>query len=163
MACATLKRSFHEANAFEPSPKRRRCTSGSILSQTASPDIMAQSQCSTFAQATTPTRPDELTSSIRSEWKRLARRRKILESDEIDESPSGAPVDESRTKEPAIFTLKQVKMIIERLWKEREQHIREEYEKVLSEKLAEQYESFVKFSQDHLQKKFSGDSISYVS
>ena len=45
-------------------------------------------------------------------------------------------MDESRTKEPAIFTLKQVKMIIERLWKEREQHIREEYEKVLSEKLA---------------------------
>jgi hypothetical protein len=54
-------------------------------------------------------------------------------------------------------------MIVERLWKEREEQVREEYDRVLSDRLAEQYDAFVRFNRDYLQRRFAGDSISYVS
>lgn len=51
--------------------------------------------------------------------------------------------------------------------KERETEIREEYDRVLTLKLAEQYDAFVKFTQDQLQKRFEANAapsckISYV-
>jgi hypothetical protein len=42
--------------------------------------------------------------------------------------------------------------------KERETEIREEYDRVLTLKLAEQYDAFVKFTQDQLQKRFEANS-----
>lgn len=50
MACVTLKRTFHELNNLEPSPKRRRC-GGPASAPSTPPEIMAQphsSSCSTF-------------------------------------------------------------------------------------------------------------------
>lgn len=51
----------------------------------------------------------------------------------------------------------QVSMICERMLKERETEIREEYDRVLTYKLAEQYDAFVKFTHDQLQKRFSSN------
>lgn len=63
-----------------------------------------------------------------------------------------------------LFTFKQVSMICERMLKERESQIREQYNSVLTCKMAEQYEAFLKFNHDQIQKRFSGDSVaSYVS
>ena len=42
--------------------------------------------------------------------------------------------------------------------KERETEIREEYDRVLTLKLAEQYDAFVKFTQDQLQKRFEANA-----
>lgn len=53
-----------------------------------------------------------------------------------------------------VFTFKQVSLICERLLREQEQSIREEYDKVLETKLAEQYDTFVKFTYDQIQKRF---------
>lgn len=49
-------------------------------------------------------------------------------------------------------------LICERMLKERETEIREEYDRVLTLKLAEQYDAFVKFTQDQLQKRFEANS-----
>ena len=42
--------------------------------------------------------------------------------------------------------------------KERETEIREEYDRVLTLKLAEQYDAFVKFTHDQLQKRFEANA-----
>ena len=47
--------------------------------------------------------------------------------------------------------------------REREEALREEYDKVLSEKLAEQYDAFVKFTYDQIQRRLNDRPMSYVS
>jgi len=67
-------------------------------------------------------------------------------------------------REQPIFTFKQVGLICEKLLREREAQLREEYDKVLGQKLAEQYDTFVKFTYDQIQKRFdSGSTPSYLS
>uniref|UniRef100_A0A2K5Q1Q9 Akirin-2 n=1 Tax=Cebus imitator TaxID=2715852 RepID=A0A2K5Q1Q9_CEBIM len=57
-------------------------------------------------------------------------------------------------KEQPLFTLRQVGMICERLLKEREEKVREEYEEILNTKLAEQYDAFVKFTHDQIMRRY---------
>jgi len=67
-------------------------------------------------------------------------------------------------RDQPLFTFRQVGLICERLLKEREQDIRQEYDKILAAKLAEQYDAFVKFTYDHVQRRFERESIpSYLS
>lgn len=66
-------------------------------------------------------------------------------------------------KDTPLFTFKQVSLVCERMLKEREEAIRQEYDKVLTCKLAEQYEAFLKFNHDQIQKIFSESPASYVS
>nr|XP_013035563.1 akirin-2 [Anser cygnoides] len=66
-------------------------------------------------------------------------------------------------KEQPLFTLRQVGMICERLLKEREEKIREEYEEILTTKLAEQYDAFVKFTHDQIMRRYGEQPASYVS
>ena len=64
---------------------------------------------------------------------------------------SSAQIQNSSTP---VFTFKQVGLICERLLRDQETQIREEYDKVLETKLAEQYDTFVKFTYDQIQKRF---------
>ncbi|CAG2181947.1 unnamed protein product, partial [Oppiella nova] len=67
-------------------------------------------------------------------------------------------------RDAPLFTFRQVGLICERVLKERETQIRQEYDEVLNTKLAEQYETFVKFTYDQIQKRFEANSIpSYLS
>uniref|UniRef100_A0A286XBB1 Akirin-2 n=1 Tax=Cavia porcellus TaxID=10141 RepID=A0A286XBB1_CAVPO len=66
-------------------------------------------------------------------------------------------------KEQPLFTLRQVGMICERLLKEREEKVREEYEEILSAKLSEQYDAFVKFTHDQIMRRYGEQPASYVS
>lgn len=45
-------------------------------------------------------------------------------------------------------------MICERMLNERETQLREEYDRILNMKLSEQYDAFVKFSNDQLHRRF---------
>jgi hypothetical protein len=49
-------------------------------------------------------------------------------------------------------------MLCERLLKEREIAIRSEYDQVLTAKLAEQYDAFVKFTYDQIQQRFESSA-----
>nr|KAF6461372.1 akirin 2 [Molossus molossus] len=64
-------------------------------------------------------------------------------------------------KEQPLFTLRQVGMICERLLKEREEKVREEYEEILNTKLAEQYDAFVKFTHDQIMRRYGEQPASY--
>lgn len=66
-------------------------------------------------------------------------------------------------KDVPLFTFRQVALICERMVKEREEQLREMYDKVLTTKMAEQYEAFLKFNHDQIRRGFSGSEASYVS
>lgn len=65
--------------------------------------------------------------------------------------------------ELATFTMKQVQLICARLLREQEEKLRQEYEQILQNKLAEQYETFVQFTNDQVHRRFEDMSLSYVS
>lgn len=67
-----------------------------------------------------------------------------------------------KNPEKALFTFKQVQMICERMLKEREDALREQYDAVLTTKLAEQYDAFVKFTYDQIQRRYEA-APSYLS
>lgn len=83
---------------------------------------------------------DQVTASIHQEWRRLQRRRHrrvpCPSSPEMSAFSSYSPGSSPPRKEQPLFTLKQVTLICERMLKEREAQITEEYDKVLREKLA---------------------------
>ncbi|XP_055335116.1 akirin-2-like isoform X2 [Paramacrobiotus metropolitanus] len=71
---------------------------------------------------------------------------------------------ECASKEDAIFNSPQVRSLCDRLLKEREIEIRSEYDRLLSSKLSEQYETFVKFAQDQITRKTQpAEDFSYYS
>ncbi|KAK9717675.1 hypothetical protein QE152_g23605 [Popillia japonica] len=72
-----------------------------------------------------------------------------------DGSSSGGETTESPRSEKPLFTFKQVGLICERMLREKESEIREEYDNVLTAKLAEQYDAFVKFTYDQIQKNYA--------
>lgn len=49
-------------------------------------------------------------------------------------------------------------MICERMLKEREEKLREQYDSVLTNKLAEQYDAFVKFTYDQIQRRWQSEA-----
>ncbi|XP_019851260.1 PREDICTED: akirin-2-like isoform X2 [Amphimedon queenslandica] len=67
------------------------------------------------------------------------------------------------SKDQPLFTMKQVTMICQRMLKEREETLKAEYDKILSAKLLEQYDAFVKFSHDQVERRFAESAFSYVS
>ncbi|KAM9778448.1 akirin-2 [Syngnathus typhle] len=178
MACgATLKRTLD----FDPlmsqaSPKRRRCAP--IRSPVSSPQKYLRLEPSPFGQVSSRLTTEQILHNIKQEYKRLKRRNLDTYFQQVDgfstldllnvpsaSSPSGSCSGASSPtkKEQPLFSLRQVGMICERLLKEREDNIREEYDEILTTKLAEQYDAFVKFTHDQLMRRFGEQPASYVS
>lgn len=177
MACATLKRTHDWDPLHSPSgrsPKRRRCMPFSV-SPPAPPTRAHQINPSPFGDVPPKLTSEEIAANIREEMRRLQRRKQLCfqgaECSSPTEgcSPVGSPSQHTggllspvRRDQP-LFTFRQVGLICERMMKERESQIREEYDHVLSTKLAEQYDTFVKFTYDQIQKRFEGATPSYLS
>ncbi|XP_020895671.1 akirin-2 [Exaiptasia diaphana] len=167
MACATLKRSYEFDPLLSPQPssKRRRCIPMSTPSS--SPSASPTTKDSAFADVTPRISQEQLATNIHLEWKRLQRRKhlKAPSSNSVEamstviSSPSSSPT----RKDQPLFTLKQVSLICERLLKERDTQLREQYDKVLNNKLSEQYDAFVKFNYDQVQRRFERSAPTYVS
>lgn len=120
-----------------------------------------------------------MAANIREEIRRLHRRKQLYFNPQVNngdssdmESPSSpsspsACASNSYThsgKEKPLFTFRQVGLICERMLKEQETQIREEYDQILNMKLSEQYDAFVKFTYDQIQKRFeSAAAPSYLS
>ncbi|XP_029984306.1 akirin-2 [Sphaeramia orbicularis] len=175
MACgATLKRTMD----FDPlmnstSPKRRRCAP--IMSPVSSPQKYLRMEPSPFGEVSSRLTTEQILHNIKQEYKRLQKRRHLdstfQQADgccpvDLQSIHSGAAISGASSptrKEQPLFSLRQVGMICERLLKEREDKIREEYDEILTTKLAEQYDAFVKFTHDQLMRRFGEQPASYVS
>ncbi|NP_001107272.1 akirin-1 isoform 1 [Danio rerio] len=121
---------------------------------------------------------EQIFQNIRQEYSRYQRRRQLegafnqtepCSSTDIQSSspaltsPSSPTGASSLKKDQPLFTLRQVGYLCERLIKDHEEKMREEYEQILNTKLAEQYESFVKFTQDQIMRRYGARPASYVS
>ncbi|CAL8314771.1 unnamed protein product [Lota lota] len=186
MACgATLKRTMDFDPLMSPaSPKRRRCVPiMSTAASTSSPQKYLRMEPSPFGEVVSSRlTTEQILHNIKQEYKRLQKRRHLdsvsQQTDgccpvELQSVPSGSSGNVSpllrscstspTRKEQPLFSLRQVGMICERLLKEREEKIREEYNEILTSKLAEQYDAFVKFTHDQLMRRFGEQPASYVS
>ncbi|XP_025834603.1 akirin [Agrilus planipennis] len=176
MACATLKRSLDWEPVLGARPaKRRRCIpfcaspqhhkDRADSSRHSSPSSSAVSPVSAFPDVVSQKlTPEYMAASIKAELKRLQRRKQLQFScDNSDGSSSGGETSESNSRpEKPLFTFKQVGLICERMIRERENEIRQEYDSVLTAKLAEQYDAFVRFTYDQIQKNYQA-APSYLS
>ncbi|XP_058829934.1 akirin [Topomyia yanbarensis] len=123
--------------------------------------------------------PEKMAQNITEEIKRLHRRKQLtfntgnmerMQDSESSGSEMGpdsprrpdSPPSMVKNPEKALFTFKQVQMICERMMKEREDALREQYDAVLTTKLAEQYDAFVKFTYDQIQRRYEA-APSYLS
>jgi len=77
---------------------------------------------------------------------------------------TSATQDEMTKRNDApLFTIKQVGLVCERMLIEREEKLVQEYDLILTAKLSEQYDAFLKFNQDQLHRKSDESSSSYLS
>ncbi|XP_065649033.1 akirin-2 isoform X2 [Hydra vulgaris] len=182
MACAALKRPYNfdilsqnAAQLNSSSPKRQRCGTVAVAS--------TSSNVSPFLSATPKLSREDLAKNVQEEWCRYRCRKKCISpssppnsmqfqqctslywngSSSNTSSISMSPPRSPNGSDSPSLKIKQVVLLCERLWKEREEKLREEYDQVLNEKLAEQYESFLKFTQDQIMRKYQHSSYSYVS
>lgn len=79
--------------------------------------------------------------------------------------PSPGPASASgKALDKPIFTLKQMTLICERMCQERTDQVRNEYDRILHQKLGEQYDAFVKFIDHQIQQRFNEAQLpSYLS
>ncbi|CAD7003393.1 akirin [Ceratitis capitata] len=165
-------------------PSRSSATSTSLYenAQTSSGrSISKEPQPNPFTEANlSKISPGKMALDIRNEIKRLQRCKRLhfpsstVDGMQQDSESSGSemgadsprrpdtPPSLVRNPEKALFTFKQVQLICERMLKEREDEIREKYNDVLTTKLAEQYDAFVKFTYDQIQRRYEA-TPSYLS
>ncbi|KAG6463527.1 akirin [Manduca sexta] len=169
MACATLKRNLDWESMAQLPAKRRRCSPFAASSSTSPGFKVSETKPSTFGEAVSaPVKmtPERMAQEICDEIKRLQRRRQLrlagssaasCSSSSGSEGDCSPPHRSSHTSHKmhnrALFTFKQVRMICERMLREQEVALRAEYESALSTKLAEQYEAFVRFNLDQVQRR----------
>lgn len=165
------------------SPKRRRCTPlpGSPAAPSAQrcglrPDspLGPQSSLPPLGGDRRLT-PEQIFQNLRQEYTRYHRRRQLEGAFSQNENGNSSEVQASTSltapsspgsvvkKDQPTFSLRQVGILCERLLKDHEDKIREEYEQILNTKLEEQYESFVKFTHDQIMRRYGTRPTSYVS
>uniref|UniRef100_F6QAR4 Akirin 1 n=1 Tax=Sus scrofa TaxID=9823 RepID=F6QAR4_PIG len=170
-----------EASALRPSPRPHSGPQAPDaeppppLLQTQTPLPTLQQPAPPGSERRLPT-PEQIFQNIKQEYSRYQRWRHlevVLNQSEACTSESqphssaltapSSPGSSWMKKDQPTFTLRQVGIICERLLKDYEDKIREEYEQILNTKLAEQYESFVKFTHDQIMRRYGTRPTSYVS
>ncbi|KAK0153351.1 Akirin-2 [Merluccius polli] len=157
-------------------------SSSSSSSSSFSPRKYLRMEPSPFGESSSRLTAEQILNNIKQEYKRIQKRKHLdcyqqpegcyspdspSQSSLMSAQPSllgtsSGGVSPTRREQP-LFTLRQVGMICERLLKEREEKVREEYEETMTSKLAEQYDTFVKFTHDQLMRRFGEQPASYVS
>nr|XP_044994003.1 akirin-2 [Jaculus jaculus] len=164
------------------SPSAAAAATASAAAAAASPQKYLRMEPSPFGDVSSRLSAEQILYNIKQEYKRIQKRRHLEATFQqtdpgcsSDAQPPafllGGPVSPGTPsvassplkKEQPLFTLRQVGMICERLLKEREEKVREEYEEILNTKLAEQYDAFVKFTHDQIMRRYGEQPASYVS
>lgn len=185
MACGStlsLKRSLEFDPVHESCERsvKRRCMP-MTLSAAVPPTKQHQVTQSPFTPVSSKVTSEQIAAHISAHMK-LMQRRKLLMSesrvsessefqhpcssnhfDDVASSSSSYSAANNCCKDQPLLTLKQAGLVCERMIREKEEKLKEEYEKVLSTKLVEQYEAFLKFNHDELYRHFGETASSYVS
>ncbi|OQR66885.1 akirin-like [Tropilaelaps mercedesae] len=186
MACATLKRHLEwdplaagpHAMSPRPAKRARRILASSPFAAGSSrqQQYLAREHAMTpsvFQDAAPKLTSELIASSVCNEVRRLQRRKQLPfgqngDSNSPPLSPRSGASDTgaaavavglsgSSSSTCPLFTFKQVNLICERMLREREDELRQHYDRVLNDKLAEQYDAFVRFTQDQIHRRFADD------
>ena len=179
MASAGLKRpsDFEIGSMSDPcqrSANKRRCTTNQNYSYnvhnqthptTASPSSVAPSPnlaSSPFKDPTVILGPlcDHVTSIIKNEVHRAHHQQ---QQQQQQQQPHQQNQQQHHNNHPSLpinydeptLSVRQTQAICEKIIREREQKLREEYDKILISKLAEQYDTFVKYTHDHIETRYN--------
>lgn len=176
---------FVSGHPFESASSSNAAAAAAAAMCSTNTTPLTEPTVSPFAEASHPKlTPEKISQSIRDEIRRLNHRGQLtyasaaaverMNDSESSGSEMGGPDSPRRCHSPpsmlslvknpelAVFTFKQVQMICERLVREREQHLVEQYDAVLNTKLAEQYDAFIKFTYDQIQNRID-TAPSYLS
>jgi len=74
----------------------------------------------------------------------------------------GAP-SKASNKKKKYYTEEQVKKIVQTALTDQEEKLREQYNKILNDRLAEQFENFTSFNKDYVYRQMNRKACSYVS
>jgi len=116
----------------------------------ATPSASSQHQASYITQAATFTSnspfkdPQSILAPISDNVASLIKEELLKASSKVDNMNGVIPENQTATSEPPILTARQTQTICERLIREREVRLRDEYDRILARKLAEQYDVFAK-------------------
>lgn len=180
MACgATLKRTLE----FDPfssqigSPKRRRCSPTNI-----SPIPQTMMSPSTFGESSSNVLcNDSLKVRLAHEILRMQKQCNQQTNDSSQSNGYSSPSSPSSSEsckfnsnntsiynapnilDIPLFTFRQVSMICDILMKEKEEHLKESFDKIIKSKLTEQYESFLKFDHEKTRSRIDEIAPSYIS
>lgn len=158
------------------------------ISQTPPPTKAHQTNPSPFGEVTPALSGEQIASNIALEIKRMQRRRQLAGGSPPPPGSSSPPHDPTSSmmsqtcsamaaqsspaffnalspskRDSPLFTFRQVSLVCERMMQEREDQIRAQYDQVLTSKLAEQYEAFLKFNYDQIQRRVAESPSSYIS
>jgi len=175
MACGatlSLKRTLdfdpvHDSGS-ERSLKRRRCMPFT-MSGAAPPTKQHQINRSLFTPISSKITSEEIAAQLSAQIKRMQRRRQLsvisqIGDDTVSSEPSSShQKPKTLDKDVPMFTQKQMTLLCERMIREKENELGEQYGKALSSKLAEQYDAFLKFNEDEFHRQFNESAASYVS
>ncbi|XP_067120096.1 akirin-2-like [Centruroides vittatus] len=152
------------SNTINRKPAKRRRRGSMTLSPVIPPTRLHEIHPSPFGDVSPKLTSEQIATNIREEMKRLQRREQFYFHSPIMNivSPGSGFLAPSRRDQP-LFTFRQVGLICERMMKDRENLIREEYDRVLTTKLADRYDTFVKFAYDQIQKRFENGIPCYLS
>jgi hypothetical protein len=164
MACCTISpptTSQKRGLEFDlPTSKRRKCgTKTTPENKNNSTLLSEQPIIDSNAKKLIFNSEDILLERIRNEAKRFIKRKQLA----ITKPTVTSSTTITAQKDIPLFSIEQVSQIVEKMMKEREEALQEEYELKLSEKLSEQYSTFVKFTHEQIQKRFETSNFSYVS
>jgi len=62
-----------------------------------------------------------------------------------------------------LFAMDQVRDIVRRAVDEKERSLREQYDRILQQKLQEQYQAFAKFNEDYISRSLKSHDLGYIS
>ncbi|EGC36278.1 hypothetical protein DICPUDRAFT_78070 [Dictyostelium purpureum] len=87
----------------------------------------------------------------------------INNMNQINNQNSGAILNTNTQQPQRLFTLEEVQEIVKKAVKENEEVIKAEYERIVKDKLIEQYQCFSKYNDDYLSRQMKESEYSYIS
>ena len=181
MAGAFGIKRVHEMDALQSPSKRFCCVpfqqsncNAIVANVAANTPYVQPRHPSSFASTASNISSDEIALNVKEEAHRVSRRKKVhiaqaVQAVQAVQSAQSRSEFEERVLAAqksgrALFTADEVATIVAAKLQQQESQLREEYERTLRDKMAEQYDTFVKFTHDQIQQKFKADDCpSYMS
>jgi len=149
LAVASLKRSL-EFDPVEQGVKRKRAEMK--LSPPSSPISSSSSSSTTFTMNTNPLSPSKQQQQQQSIFTSSPNKNQSLVFKKPCSLTALTSSSSSTTDDIPMFTYTQTAQMCARLLREQDRSIREQYEQILSNKLTEQYDTFVRYTHDSVHK-----------